>query len=212
MVDKYFILLKNPHYGDYEETSRIQAFMDLFIDKTFELYERLAELGYLFIDLKPQNIVYTPSEDGTIENVQMIDLDKSFLIKNDEIEKFELENRLSLSEEDKIRLRADIMKYLFSAFIICRFFIFLKEKEIHGRWYELINDINPKILNAASLRTLDNRNELLINLLNFLHEQETNNLKGIYDAYYTPFMENYKLEAKYGYLHVYGKMRFHRRK
>jgi len=110
------------------------------IHKILVLYDEIARMGYLFIDLKPENIVYSRNPIDGSYKVFMIDFDTIFSasspekIMDSQLEKVfanntrnaiefnnilmeELKNR---DEESKIQMRASIMKYLFCSFMIVK--------------------------------------------------------------------------------------------
>ena len=73
-IDKY----TTGKYTKKQIDALTSIFNELF-DKIMILYDEIAALGYVFIDLKPSNIVYSKEPDGSYK-VFMIDFDTRFCI------------------------------------------------------------------------------------------------------------------------------------
>jgi hypothetical protein len=110
------------------------------IHKILVLYDEIARMGYLFIDLKPTNIVYSQNPTDGSYKVFMIDFEPKFSVSSPEkimdsklekvfadntrnaieFNKILIEELKTDNEESKIQMRASVMKYLFCSFMIVK--------------------------------------------------------------------------------------------
>jgi hypothetical protein len=116
----YIYLSKNPPtVEDTNELHYLNSVFNELINKTMILYDEIAELGYVLTDLKPDNLVYRQEPDGSFK-VFMIDFDPRFVV-SPSTSIFNKMLKKVIEKRDKnieIQIRANIMKYIFSTYII----------------------------------------------------------------------------------------------
>jgi hypothetical protein len=112
-----YLVTENPTVEVTDELHYLNNVFNELINKIMILYDEIAELGFVFTDLKPENIVYKQEPDGSFK-VFIIDLDTRFMISPPLFNKIWLSVFKESNEIDKVKMRANIMKYLFSTYLI----------------------------------------------------------------------------------------------